>query len=126
MQKSFSLKRLYFTLISIVWIIWMMIGYGTLIYTLVNGAIITNEEYIAGWNYSYPIKECENPYVKPEWQSVSKTSVEIQKCKDEATKTVLQTRAYNKKIDVINWIVRWTLFLILFITHFPFMMKKEE
>jgi len=104
----------------------MMIGYGTLIYSLVNSAIITNEEYIAGWNYSYPIKECENPYVKPEWQSVSKTSVEIQKCKDEATKTVLQTRAYNKKLDVINWTVRWTLFLILFITHFPVMMKKEE
>ena len=104
----------------------MMIGFGTLIYSLVNGAIITDAEYIAWSNYNYPVKECENPYVKPDWWQTTKTSVDIQKCKDDAKATILQTRGYNKKIDVINWIVRWSLFLILFITHFPFMLRKEK
>jgi len=102
----------------------MMIGYGTLIYSLVNSAIITDEEYIS-WSYSYEIKECENPYTKPEW-TAPKIPTEIEKCKEEARTTILQRRVYNKKTDVINWIVRWTLFLILFITHFPFMLRKEK
>lgn len=124
MQKSFSLKKLYFTLISIAWIIWIMFGYGTLIYSLVNNIIITDQEYIA-WSYSYEIKECDNPYTKPEWQA-PKTPVEIQKCKDDATQTILQRRVYDRKTSIINWIVRWTLFLILFVTHFPIMMRKEK
>ncbi len=124
MQKSFSLKKLYFTLISIAWIIWIMFGYGSLIYNLVNSAIITDQEYIA-WSYGYEIKECDNLYAKPELQA-PKTPLEIQKCKDDATQTILQRRSYDKKTSIVNWIVRGTLFLILFVTHFPFMLKKEE
>lgn len=124
MTKSFSLKRLYFTLISIAGIIWILFGYGNLIYSVINSAIISDEEYIA-WSYSYEVKECENPYTKPEW-TAPKTPVEIQKCKDDAKTTILQRRVYDKKISVINWIVWWTLFLILFITHFPIMMRKEK
>ena len=124
MQKWFSLKKLYFTLISIAWIIWVMFGYGSLIYNLANSAIITDQEYIA-WSYGYEIKECDNFYAKPEWQPI-KTPLEIQKCKDDATQTILQRRSYDKKTSIVNWIVRWSLFLILFVTHFPFMLKKEE
>ncbi|MFZ2151417.1 MAG: hypothetical protein WAZ12_00990 [Candidatus Absconditicoccaceae bacterium] len=124
MQKSFSLKKLYFTLISIAGIIGIMFGYGTLIYSLVNNAIITDQEYIAG-SYSYEIKECDNPYTKPEGQA-PKTPVEIQKCKDDATQTILQRRVYDRKTSIINGIVRGTLFLILFVTHFPIMMRKEK
>lgn len=104
----------------------MMIGYGMLIYSLVNSAIITNEEYIAWSNYSYPIQQCSDPYVKPEWWQSTKTPAEIQKCKDDATENILKTRSYNKKIDIINWAVRGTLFLILFLTHFPVMMRKDQ
>jgi len=103
----------------------MMIGYGTLIYTLVNSAIITNEEYLVAWNYSYQLKECENPTIKPDWKSYDRTIEEKQKCKDEAKVSILQSRNYEKKTSMVNWIVRWTLFLVLFITHFPVMMRKE-
>jgi hypothetical protein len=124
MIKSLSLKKLYFTLVSIAWIIWMLFGYGNLIYTTITSYVISDQEYIA-WSYSYEIKECENLYPKSEWQ-IPKTPQEIQECKQQAQSTILQRRAYDKKTSIINWIVRWTLFLILFVTHFPFMLKKEE
>jgi len=124
MTKSISLKKLYFTIISIAGIVWIIFGYGNLIYTLVNHSFVSDDEYIA-WSYSYEIRECDNPYIKPEWQNIQ-TPEEIQKCKDEAKNTILQRRSYDKKISLINWTVRWTLFLILFITHFPIMMKKEK
>ena len=126
MKKWFSLKRLYFTLISIAWIIWMLIGYGNLIYSRLNGVIITDQEYLVAWNYSYKLQECTNPTYKPDWKAYTKTEEEMKKCKEEAESSILQSRWYERKTSVINWIVRWTLFLILFVTHFPIMMRKEK
>ncbi|MEI7563687.1 MAG: hypothetical protein WCJ39_08925 [bacterium] len=58
--------------------------------------------------------------------TVTKTAKEIATCKDDAKKQVILQRNYSNKNSMIGGLLRGTLALIAFITHFPFLIRKEK
>ncbi len=97
--------------------------------------IITDDEYVTG-AHSYEIKACEDPIASPDTnkiptQTVQKTRTpeEVQKCKTEARTRIITERNYYNKTSMIGGGVWGTLFLIVFLGHFPFFFRsyrKEE
>lgn len=87
---------------------------------------ITNEEYLVK-NY-YEIENCKQPdYNKVVWpdnKPTPRTEEEIKTCQSDATTRILATRSLNTKESVIWWLIRGTIALILFITHFPIMLRR--
>ena len=136
-MKEFSLLKIYLVIIAIIWLIWSVIGYWNLWYQAIKYKLITPEEYLI-WSYdNYQIKQCEEPTVVPSKDaSVStsptttvtkpKTPEEIQKCKDEAKANILARRDFDYKDNMISGVVWWTIFLILFSTHFPVFYRKYK
>lgn len=123
-----NLTKLYFILVSLVGVIWLAIGYGVAGYSFFMSKYITNDEYMVK-NY-YEIDTCNQPdYSKTSWpdaKPVEKTDVEKQKCKDEATTRVLLRRSIDTKESVIGWLIRWSIALVLFLFHYPVMIKKWQ
>lgn len=106
-------------------------AYGTIKYK-----VITASEYLV-WSYdNYQITQCDDPNYNPVWiksvptstssWTIQKSSEQIQKCKDDATKNILAKRDYDYKDSVISSSIWWTIFLLLFIFHFPVFLKKYK
>ncbi|EKE29249.1 MAG: hypothetical protein ACD_2C00201G0011 [uncultured bacterium (gcode 4)] len=137
-MKEFSLLKIYLVIIAIVWLIWAVTWYGNLGYQAIKYKLITPQEYLI-WSYdAYQIKQCEDPIVVPSKESAvtspaptttvtqTRTPEEIQKCKDEARTNILAKRDYDYKDSIISGVVWWSIFLILFLTHFPVFFKKYK
>lgn len=131
-MKEFNLLKLYLVIIAIVWIIWVVIWYGNLWYNYIKYKMITPEEYIVGSYNNYEIKQCDDSNINypketssTDWtQLKKKSSEEIKTCQDQAKKDLLAKRDYDYKDNLISWIIWWTIFLILFLTHFPIFLRK--
>ena len=130
-MKEFTLLKIYLVIISVVWLIWAVIGYGNFWYQIIKHAIITPEEYVQ-WSYdNYLITQCKDPTVVPVKDTTATTTVtkektpeEIKKCQDEAKANMLARREFDYKDSLISWIVWWSVFLILFVTHFPVFYRR--
>jgi len=130
----FSLFRLYLALASLIGLIGFVVGYGTVSYTLIERGIISDDEYITG-SRGYEIRACEDPLsvadTKSPTQMVQKarTPEEITKCKKEAHDRLIVERGYNAKTSIIGGSVWGSLFLLVFLGHFPFFFRayrREE
>lgn len=134
-MKEFSLIKIYLLIISIVWLIWAITWYGNFGYQLIIHNIVTPEEYVQ-WSYdNYQFTQCKDPTViaNKETGVIStnpttkeKTPAEIKTCQEEAKSNMLARRNLDYKNSIVGWIVWWTLFLLLFISHFPVFYKKYK
>lgn len=123
-----NLTKLYFILVSLVSVIWLAIWYGIAGYNYFMSKYITNDEYLMK-NY-YEIEACNQPdYSKTTWpdnKPTERTTEEKETCKTEATTRILARRSLDTKESVIGWLIRWSIALILFITHFPIMLRRGQ
>jgi len=62
-EKTFSLTKFYFTLVSFVGIIGMVVAFGIVFYNIILSAVISDDEYLAGRGYR-EIEQCSDPYYK--------------------------------------------------------------
>lgn len=134
-MKEFSLIKIYLLIISVVWLIWAVTGYGNFGYQIIIHNIVTPEEYVQ-WSYdNYQFTQCKDPTVIPSKDSnvvvtnpttKEKTPEEIKACQEEAKSNMLARRNLDYKNSIVGWIVWWTLFLLLFISHFPVFYKKYK
>lgn len=125
MKSKFSLLKLYLVLMSLTGIIGLLVAYGIAIQTVISQKLITDEEYIQGSYQNYTITSCEEP--KPVGATtITKTDKEIATCKEEAKKQVILQRNYSNKNSIIGGLIRGTLALLAFATHFPFLIRKEK
>jgi hypothetical protein len=83
------------------------------------------------------MKGCEEPIYPNSANTVSiavkerikpryRTQEEIDKCKIEARDRAIQERRYQLKDTVIGGGVWGTLFLLVFLIHFPFLLKSNK
>jgi hypothetical protein len=129
--KDSNMLKLYFVIVSFAGIIWTVVWCWNLWYAAINKWLITDEEYIV-WSYdSYELSNCENynnswwPATKPiDWSYQKRTPEEIETCKIKARESILNKRGFNYKETIIWGTVWWTIFLILFLTHFPVFLRK--
>jgi hypothetical protein len=97
-HKEFTLIKLYRTIVSIIAVAGLAIGYGIMAYTLLSAALISDAEYLIGSSQNREIKNCEQPtYATDAKTEQKKSDQEIKDCKDKASKEVLVRRAYDNK-----------------------------
>lgn len=133
-MKEFNLLKLYLVVISVVWLIWSVTWYGNFWYQMIKHTLITPEEYVIGSYDNYQVTQCrtentttiKNPTTPTTTGELAKpkTEAEILKCEETAKKNILARREFDYKDNLISWIVWWSLFLILFLTHFPVFYSK--
>ncbi len=145
-QKTFSFVKFYFTIVSVVSVIGMVIAYAIASYQILKHLLISDAERV-NQRWYYDIQQCAQPTYYPvgtnlavdaygaskpipapwaETTAVAKTPEEITKCENETKLRLIATRAYETKDQSIGWIVRGTFFLFLFLTHYPRMMRLER
>ena len=61
MRNKFTLLKLYLTVIALVGVIGMAVGYGVAIYSGINSAVISDEEYMTGRGVRYQLDVCTQP-----------------------------------------------------------------
>lgn len=99
---------------------------------MIKYQLITPEEYVVGSYDNYNITQCENPLVVPSKEiptqtvTQNRTPDEIAKCKEEAKKNMLARRAFEYKDNLISGIIWGTIFLLLFVTHFPVFCRRYK
>lgn len=128
MRNKFTLLKFYLTVVSLVGVIGMAVGYGVAIYNGIQSAAISDDEYMTGRGVRYQIDVCSQPkYVGADSsQATQPTEEEIQKCQDDARTNMIAERNYNTKTTVIGGIVWGTIALILFGIHYPMLLKTRE
>lgn len=98
--------------------------------------MVTDTEYMAGNGSYYEVQNCEQqptPYYDAKGavavdqaQPKQKTPEEIAKCKADAETRIINQRHYQTKDSLIGGLVRGFLFLLLFATHFPYLLKTRN
>ena len=133
MKSRFTLLKVYLTIVSLVAVIGMAIGYWVAIYNGIQSAVISDEEYINGRGMRYQFDVCTQPkYVtsvpSQGEQPITPTAEEIAECEEKARTTMMAERNYNTKESVTGGLVWGSIALILFIIHYPklFRAKEEE
>lgn len=108
----------------------MAVGYGVAIYSGINAAVISDEEYMTGRGVRYQLDVCTQPKytgVAADAQNpVQPTEEEIQECEDKARANMVAERNFNTKQNVIGGIVWGSIALILFVIHYPMLLKTRE
>jgi hypothetical protein len=109
-EKSFSLTKMYFTLVSFVGIVGMVVAFGIVLYNIIISNVISDEEYLAGRGYR-EVEQCSDPYYKsiplaegeaPE----ARTAEEIEECEIKARERVMSQRKFQKKQAMVGGFVR--------------------
>lgn len=136
--KWFSFMKLYLMLVSVWAIIGTAVCLWILLYQTLSMKIITDEEYIQ-MQWYYEIDACMNPpynynYWKETmmataavtWDTTTRSDADIEKCKTDKRTNLIIRRSANFK-DTLLWAVAWgSVFLLLFLTHFPFFIKRDR
>lgn len=127
MKNRFTLLKFYMTVVSLVAVIGLAIGYGVAIYSGIQSAVISDAEYMTGRGVRYQLDVCTQPkYVGGESQATEPTEEEIQSCEDEARTNMIAERSYTTKQNVIGGLVWGTIALILFLVHYPMLLKTKN
>lgn len=135
-KKNFSLLNVYLTLVSFVSLIGLVVGFGAALQQVVSSKIITDEEWARN-NQSWQLDQCSNsdwkasPTKPNEQVEVKKTDAQVAECKEKKVKEIAASRNYNIKDNAVTGIVWGTLFLIVFLAHYPrfvrsYRVTKEE
>jgi hypothetical protein len=130
-MKHTTIFGLYLALASFVGLIGSIVGYGTFGYEFVKSKIISDEEYVVG-SRSYEIKSCEDSIYPPAVDTKEKveprarTEAEITKCKIETRERLIKERQYQLKDSAISGGIWGTLFLIIFLIHFPVLLRANR
>jgi disulfide bond formation protein DsbB len=125
-MKHTNILKLYLAIASLIGLIGIIIGFGTVGYTAIKKVVITDQEYVIGSN-PYEVKQCEDPVfndVKKE--NIKRTPEEIEKCKADATERMIAQRHYNDKDSMVSGVVWGSMLLLVFLVHFPFFIKARK
>lgn len=80
-----------------------IIAYGISIYSGLEYAIITDEEYVMSNNNRWEIDQCSQPIYKAETSvSVDRTTEEKETCIAESTERLVKSRKTNFKLDLLQ------------------------
>ena len=112
--------KVYFLIMSLVGVIWTLITFGILAFSIGKQVIITDDEYIASDRY-YEIENCQYDTIKD--QTSKPTQEEIVACEERKKITLIQSRKANFKQDVLGWAIWGILFLIVILIHYPRFMR---
>jgi hypothetical protein len=113
--------KIYLLIMSLVGVIWTLIAFGILTFSIGKQVIITDAEYIAGDRY-YEIENCKyNNY--DEKERTEATPTEITKCEEDKKVMLIQSRKVRFKEDTIGWSIWGILFLALLLIHYPRFMR---
>lgn len=128
MRNKFTLLKFYLTVVALVGVIGMAVGYGVAIYNGIQAAVISDDEYMTGRGVRYQIDVCSQPkYTGTDnTQATEPTDEEVQECENEARNNMVAERKYTVKTTVIGGLVWGTIALILFIIHYPMLLKERE
>ncbi len=119
---------IYLLVASVVGLIGAVVGYGTLAYSYAISSIITDEEYLTGGSGRWQVENCENdprPIIDGE-EREARTEEEIEECKEEARETVLIQRQFSTKETMLSGGIWGTIFLLLFLVHFPVFIREQR
>lgn len=125
MSKWFNFLKLYLLVATVVGLFGTIIAYGIAAYSGLEYVILTDDEYVMSTNNRREIDNCSQPIYKPD-TTVERTAEEKEACVLEATERLTKARTTNFKIDLLQWGVWGTIFLILFATHYPRFRKEQE
>jgi len=125
MSKWFNFLKMYLLLATVAGLFGTIIAYGIGVYSGLEYVILTNDEYVASTSNRREIDQCSQPIYKPD-TTVERTAEEKELCIAENTERLIKGRRTNFKMTVLRWGVRGTIFLILFLTHYPRFRKEQE
>lgn len=125
MNKWFNFLKLYLLVATVAGLFGTIIAYGIGLYSWLEYAILTNDEYVMSATNRWEIDQCSQPIYKAD-TSVDRTAEEKEQCITEATERLIKTRTIDFKMDLLWWWVWGTIFLILFLTHYPRFRKEQE
>ena len=130
--------RLYLLAISILAIAGMTIALGLIAFPSFQKMVVTDQEYAMNqWQY----KNCQEPVYRPAMLSqvmpdqdgivpealmIERTVEEIQACQSQALTERISHRNYEFKHNLAMAFARFMVFVILFITHFPFFIRYNR
>jgi hypothetical protein len=118
--------RIYFLIMSLVGVIWTLVAFWILAFSIGKQVIITDNEYVLGDRY-YEIENCQyNNQYDNNGQQDKLTQEEITTCEERKKITLIQSRKVMFKEDVLGWIIWGMLFLVLLLVHYPRFMKFTE
>ncbi len=129
MKNKLSLLKLYLTVISLVGVIGMAIGYGVAIYAGIQSAVISDDEYLTGRGVRYQLDVCEQPkysMAREGEEPAMPTQEEVAACEEKARTNAIAERSYETKQNVIGGLVWGSIALILFAIHYPLLIKTRE
>ncbi|MEI7477840.1 MAG: hypothetical protein WCJ81_05020 [bacterium] len=89
---------------------------------------INDDEYIISRS-SYEIAQCSQPdytTVKAGEQPAARTQVQIDECTTKAKKSIVDQRHVDTKVTMVQGTLWGTIALILFVTHFPAMIRRSK
>ena len=116
-QKSWTTMKVYLLISSLAGLFGTLIWFWIVISQFVSFYVISQDEYVN--NRYREVKQCEDPIYNEKWTPKTKTTTEIDACKKDATDRMVMGRKYELKNSVVNWALRWLLFLIIFVVHYP-------
>lgn len=141
-----SIWKIYFWLVSIASLFAFLILYGNGIYSFLEYSIISDQEYLDGQYYYYEdiSRECEDLYRRENgisgdgsfspdtmsWSEMSEANLYISECitskESQRQEDLITQRSYDMKTDALSAGVWGTLFLILFLIHYPSFRKSYK
>ena len=114
--------RIYIAVATTVGLVWSLISFGILFSSLLNRAIITNEEYLSErWGFEY---QCTPELLKVATGSTMKEKTQDECIKNEKERAIM-ARWYSLKQDMISGSVWWILSILIFIPHFLFIYRSR-
>jgi len=125
MSKWFNFLKLYLLVATIAWLFGTIIAYGIATYSGLEYVVLTDDEYVMTNNNRREIDNCSQPIYKPD-TTVERTAEEKELCIAENTERLIKARKTDFKMTVLRWWVWGTIFLVLFLTHYPRFRKEQE
>lgn len=139
-QHEFSLLKIYLMVVSVIGILGATIGYGIIGSEIIDRLVITDNEYIQ-FEHQWELDQCKEPKASTApvatttpaagqttttttTNTIPRTEAEIKQCQDDKHAELLAKRSFDSKKSAISGGVWGTLFLLLFITHFPAFIRR--
>lgn len=148
MSKSFNFLKIYVLIATVVWLIGMIVAYGIALYASIEYTVINDSEFLANQEHAREIQQCTNQNLKPQpWVGIDQRTMPdeaqadtaqadttrpdpasdqaTQQCIKQAEAKILLQRRYDFKTALLQWSVWWTIFLIVFLLHYPKLRKED-
>lgn len=125
-----NITKIYFTLVSLVSVVGLAIALGVTLYSFASSRIISDDEFIAS-RATYEYQACEQPDYSKVIDSTKdkplvRTAEQIATCKTDKKAELLTQRHFETKQSLIGGISWACVALILFLFHYPMMIKKSH